>query len=53
MARCIRSQTLTLLENLPDRAAAEQADLGDSLHDPADDLYRSGLARIGADGARN
>nr|1QX8_A Chain A, Regulatory protein ROP [Escherichia coli]1QX8_B Chain B, Regulatory protein ROP [Escherichia coli] len=45
MARFIRSQTLTLLEKLN-----ELADICESLHDHADELYRSCLARFGDDG---
>ncbi|MBW0823917.1 Rop family plasmid primer RNA-binding protein, partial [Escherichia coli] len=50
MARFIRSQTLTLLEKLNELDADEQADIGESLHDHADELDRSGLARFGDDG---
>nr|1NKD_A Chain A, ROP [Escherichia coli]1RPO_A Chain A, ROP PROTEIN [Escherichia coli] len=52
MARFIRSQTLTLLEKLNELADAadEQADICESLHDHADELYRSCLARFGDDG---
>ena len=50
MARFIRSQTLTLLEKLNDLDADEQADICESLHDHADELYRSCLARFGDDG---
>ncbi|WP_442950444.1 Rop family plasmid primer RNA-binding protein [Paenibacillus sp. DMB20] len=45
MARFIRSQTLTLLEKLNELDADEQADICESLHDHADELYRSCLAR--------
>lgn len=41
MARFIRSQTLTLLEKLNELDADEQADICESLHDHADELYRS------------
>ncbi|VCZ16312.1 Regulatory protein rop [Escherichia coli] len=47
MARFIRSQTLTLLEKLNELDADEQADICESLHDHADELYRSCLARFG------
>ncbi len=50
-ARCIRSQTLTLLEILNDHDADEHADISESLHDNADELYRSCLSRFGDDGA--
>ncbi|MCQ8827465.1 Rop family plasmid primer RNA-binding protein, partial [Escherichia coli] len=50
MARFIRAQTLTLLETLNELDADEQADICESLHDPADELYRSCLARFGDDG---
>ena len=50
MARFIRSQTLTLLEKLNELDADEQADICESLHDHADELYRSCLARFGDDG---
>ncbi|WP_369259998.1 Rop family plasmid primer RNA-binding protein [Bacillus subtilis] len=40
MARFIRSQTLTLLEKLNELDADEQADICESLHDHADELYR-------------
>ncbi|MEC3778679.1 Rop family plasmid primer RNA-binding protein [Escherichia coli] len=55
MARFIRSQTLTLLEKLneldaDELDADEQADICESLHDHADELYRSCLARFGDDG---
>ncbi len=43
MARFIRSQTLTLLEKLNELDADEQADICESLHDHADELYRSCL----------
>ncbi len=39
MARFIRSQTLTLLEKLNELDADEQADICESLHDHADELY--------------
>ncbi|BAM51940.1 hypothetical protein BEST7613_3009 [Bacillus subtilis BEST7613] len=42
MARFIRSQTLTLLEKLNELDADEQADICESLHDHADELYRRG-----------
>ncbi len=35
LARFIRSQPLTLLEKLNELDAAEQADICESLHDPA------------------
>ena len=41
MARFIRSQTLTLLEKLNELDADEQADICESLHDHADELYHS------------
>lgn len=41
MARFIRGQTLTLLEKLNELDADEQADICESLHDHADELYRS------------
>ncbi len=47
MARFIRSQTLTLLEKLNELDADEQADICESFHDHADELYRSCLARFG------
>ncbi|ENC46639.1 regulatory protein rop [Escherichia coli P0299917.10] len=50
MARFIRSQTLTLLEKLNELDADEQADICESLHDHADELYRGCLARFGDDG---
>ncbi|WP_411904907.1 Rop family plasmid primer RNA-binding protein [Salmonella enterica] len=53
MARFISSQTLTLLEKLNDLDADEQADICESLHDHADELYRSCLARFGYDGESN
>ena len=53
LARFIRSQTLTLLEKLNDLDADEQADICESLHDHADELYRSCLARFGDDGESN
>ncbi|MGK3550352.1 Rop family plasmid primer RNA-binding protein, partial [Escherichia coli] len=40
-------QTLTLLEKLNELDADEQADICESLHDHADELYRSCLARFG------
>ncbi|MGK3550298.1 Rop family plasmid primer RNA-binding protein, partial [Escherichia coli] len=43
----MRSQTLTLLEKLNELDADEQADICESLHDHADELYRSCLARSG------
>ncbi|EKC0292655.1 Rop family plasmid primer RNA-binding protein [Escherichia coli] len=46
----IRNQTLTLLEKLNELDADEQADICESLHDHADELYRSCLARFGDDG---
>nr|WP_153674801.1 MULTISPECIES: Rop family plasmid primer RNA-binding protein [Enterobacteriaceae] len=49
MARFIRGQTLTLLEKLNELDADEQADICESLHDHADELYRSCLARFGDD----
>ncbi|EAV4917053.1 Rop family plasmid primer RNA-binding protein [Salmonella enterica] len=49
MARFIRTQTLTLLEKLNELGADDQADLCESLHDHADELYRSCLARFGDD----
>lgn len=52
MARFIRSQTLTLLEKLNELDADEQADICESLHDHADELYRSCLARFGDDGGK-
>ena len=53
MARFIKSQTLTLLEKLNELDADEQADICESLHDHADELYRSCLARFGDDGESN
>ncbi len=53
MALLIRSQTLTLLDKLNDLQADEQADICDSLHDHADELYRSCLARFGDDRETN
>ncbi|KHK17077.1 regulatory protein Rop [Listeria monocytogenes SHL008] len=50
MARFIRSQTLTLLEKLNELDADDQADICEALHDHADELYRSCLARFGDDG---
>ncbi|WP_434083342.1 Rop family plasmid primer RNA-binding protein, partial [Escherichia coli] len=50
MVRFIRIQTLTLLEQLNELDADEQADICQSLHDHADQLYRSCLARFGDDG---
>ena len=50
MARCIRSQTLTLLEKLNELVADDLADICEALRDHADELYRSCLARFGADG---
>ncbi|MGK3550250.1 Rop family plasmid primer RNA-binding protein, partial [Escherichia coli] len=44
-ARFIRGQTLTLLEKLNELDADEQADICESLHDHADELYRSCLTR--------
>ncbi|EHT7286502.1 Rop family plasmid primer RNA-binding protein [Salmonella enterica] len=52
MARFIRSQTLTLLEKLNELDADEQADICESLHDHADELYRSCLSRFGDAGSR-
>ncbi|ECI2947117.1 Rop family plasmid primer RNA-binding protein [Salmonella enterica subsp. diarizonae] len=49
MARFIRTQTLTLLEKLNELDADDQADLCESLHDHAGELYRSCLARFGND----
>ena len=49
MARFIRSQTLTLLEKLNELDADDQADICEALHDHADELYRSCLARFGDD----
>lgn len=49
MARFIRTQTLTLLEKLNELDADDQADLCESLHDHADELYRSCLVRFGDD----
>ncbi|EER7969314.1 Rop family plasmid primer RNA-binding protein [Escherichia coli] len=46
----IRSQTLTLLEKLNELDADDQADICEALHDHADELYRSCLARFGDDG---
>ncbi|WP_256233703.1 Rop family plasmid primer RNA-binding protein [Salmonella enterica] len=53
MARFIRSQTLTLLEKLNDLDADEQADICESLHDHADQLYLRCLALFGDDGESN
>ncbi|TYN14682.1 Rop family plasmid primer RNA-binding protein [Salmonella enterica subsp. enterica serovar Typhimurium] len=53
MARFIRSQTITLLEKLNDLDADEQPDICESLHDNADELYRSCPARLGDDGESN
>ncbi|WP_332121920.1 Rop family plasmid primer RNA-binding protein, partial [Escherichia coli] len=39
MARFIRSQTLTLMENLNEMDADEQEDICESLHNHADELY--------------
>lgn len=50
MARFIRSQTLTLLEKLNELDADEQADICESLHDHADELYRSTAAASHASG---
>ncbi|ECO8719193.1 Rop family plasmid primer RNA-binding protein [Salmonella enterica subsp. enterica serovar Typhimurium] len=50
MARFIKSQTLTLLEKLNELDADEQADICESLHDHADERYRSCLARFSDDG---
>ena len=50
MARFIRSQTLTLLEKLNELDADDQADICEALHDHADELYRSCLARFGDNG---
>ncbi|EKP3437360.1 Rop family plasmid primer RNA-binding protein, partial [Escherichia coli] len=50
MARFIKSQTLTLLEKLNELDADDQADICEALHDHADELYRSCLARFGDDG---
>ncbi|EAA7440651.1 Rop family plasmid primer RNA-binding protein [Salmonella enterica] len=47
MARFIRTQTLTLLEKLNELNADDQADICESLHDHADELYRSCLTRFG------
>nr|7KAE_A Chain A, Regulatory protein rop [Escherichia coli]7KAE_B Chain B, Regulatory protein rop [Escherichia coli] len=47
MARFIQNQTQTLLEKLNELDADEQADIAESLHDHADELYRSALARWG------
>ncbi|EFE8111749.1 Rop family plasmid primer RNA-binding protein, partial [Escherichia coli] len=44
------SQTLTLLEKLNELDADDQADICEALHDHADELYRSCLARFGDDG---
>ncbi len=49
MARFIRRQTLTLLEQLNDLAADEQADICESLHDHSYELYRSCLALFADD----
>ncbi len=53
MARFIRRQTLTLLEKLNDQDGDEQADICESLHDDADELFRSCLAGFGDDGESN
>ncbi len=53
MPRCLRSQTLTLLEKLNDLDADEQADICESLHDHADELYLSCHARFGDDSESN
>ena len=50
MERFIRGQTLTLMEKINELDADEQADICESLHDHADELYRSCLARFGDDG---
>ncbi len=53
MARSIRSQTLTQLEKLNDLYADAPAEICESHHDHADELYRSCLARFGYDGDSN
>ncbi|ELF6841731.1 Rop family plasmid primer RNA-binding protein [Salmonella enterica] len=50
MARFIRAQTLTLLEKLNELDADDQAGMCESLHDQADELYRSCLTRFGDNG---
>ena len=50
MARFIRSQTLNASGETQRLDADEQADICESLHDHADELYRSCLARFGDDG---
>ena len=50
MAKFIQAQSLLLLEKLNELDADEQADICESLHDHADELYRSCLARFGDDG---
>ncbi|OIN18412.1 hypothetical protein AO411_2031845 [Salmonella enterica subsp. enterica serovar Sarajane] len=50
MARFIRAQTLTLLEKLNELDADDQAGICESLHDHADELYRSCLTRFGDNG---
>ncbi|XIZ91588.1 Rop family plasmid primer RNA-binding protein (plasmid) [Escherichia coli] len=53
VATFVRKWTLTLLEKLNELDADEQADICESLHDHADELYRSCLARFGDDGESN
>nr|1F4M_A Chain A, ROP ALA2ILE2-6 [Escherichia coli]1F4M_B Chain B, ROP ALA2ILE2-6 [Escherichia coli]1F4M_C Chain C, ROP ALA2ILE2-6 [Escherichia coli]1F4M_D Chain D, ROP ALA2ILE2-6 [Escherichia coli]1F4M_E Chain E, ROP ALA2ILE2-6 [Escherichia coli]1F4M_F Chain F, ROP ALA2ILE2-6 [Escherichia coli]1F4N_A Chain A, ROP ALA2ILE2-6 [Escherichia coli]1F4N_B Chain B, ROP ALA2ILE2-6 [Escherichia coli] len=50
MARFIRSQALTILEKANELDADEIADIAESIHDHADEIYRSALARFGDDG---
>ncbi len=49
MSRVMRRQPLTRLEKLNDLDADEQADICESLHDNADERYRSCLALFGED----
>ncbi|WP_077951911.1 Rop family plasmid primer RNA-binding protein, partial [Salmonella enterica] len=53
MARVIRSQKRSLPAKLNDLDADGQADICEALHDHADELYRSCLARFGDDGESN
>ncbi|EKS5376305.1 Rop family plasmid primer RNA-binding protein [Salmonella enterica] len=53
MARFIRTQTLTLLEKLNELDADDQADICESLHDHADELYHSCLTRFGDNGEKH
>ena len=51
MARFIKAQTLTLLDKLNELDVDEQADICESLHEHAEELYRSCLARFGEEDA--